>query len=118
MKALALLTLAVLSLAACKKDAPATTTPPDNNGGTDPGTTDPSACTADSDCVAVELECCDACNGGDAVGVHKDHVAAVTADSPRGRGECTDVACTEMACADWIPACDAGTCKLTRGTFD
>ncbi len=110
----AVLLLAILSLASCKKDPPPT--PPGNNGGD--GVADPYACTADADCVAVELECCDACNGGDAASVHRDHVDAVVADSPRGRGECAETACTEMACAEWVPTCEAGKCAIARGTFE
>jgi hypothetical protein len=110
--------LLALSLAACKKD-PAPTTPPDNNGGGgDPAPTDRAACEVSDDCVAVELQCCDGCNGGVAVAVHTHHAAVVAADSPRGRGECGDVACTEMACPEWIAACEDGTCTITRGSFE
>lgn len=116
MKLLSVLTLVVLSLAACKKDAAPTT--PANTGGDDPAAGDPYACSGDDDCVAVELQCCDACNGGEAVGVHRDHVDEVLADSPRGRGECTGVACTELGCADWIPSCQAGKCTIERGRLE
>lgn len=114
MRLLFALPIVMLSLAACKKDAPPPTEP-GNTGGDEPGASDPYACTSDAECVAVELDCCDACNGGEAVGVHQDHVDAVVADSPRGRGECTQTACTEMGCAEWIPSCDAGRCAIARG---
>lgn len=107
--------LIVIALAACKKDA-APTAPPDNGGG-DP-VADPYACTADEDCVAVELQCCDACNGGEAVGVHRDHAEAVRAESPAATGGCDDVACTLMACAPWEASCEAGKCTLARGAFE
>jgi len=116
MKLLAASFLVALALTACKKDPPATG--PDNTGGDDTAVDDRYACTVADDCVAVELGCCDACNGGEAVGVHQDHVDEVVADSPRGRGECQDMSCTEMGCAPWVPSCEAGTCAITRGSFE
>lgn len=105
-----------LALAACKKDAPANPTPPGNGGG-EP-VADIYACTADDDCVAVERGCCDECNGGEAVGAHKDHVEAAIAEGPRGRGECDEVqACTERGCAPWVATCQAGRCAIERGSF-
>jgi hypothetical protein len=116
MKLLSALTLAFVLLAGCQKaDAPSTI--PDNTGGGDPVVTDPYACAADDECVAVELECCDACNGGEAVGVHRDHVDEVAGESPRGQGACDGVACTKMACAPFVAACEAGKCTIARGTF-
>jgi hypothetical protein len=76
---------------------------------------DTSACQVDDDCVPVELECCDACNGGKAIAVAKDHVDEVMADSPRGRGECGETMCTEMGCAPWVASCHEGLCTLSRG---
>jgi hypothetical protein len=111
--------LLALSLVACKKDPAPTTPPPDNGGGGgDPEPTDTAACEVSDDCVAVELQCCDACNGGEAVAVHKDHADAVAADSPRGRGECGDIACTEMACPAWVASCEDGKCTIARGEFE
>lgn len=115
MKLSSIVLFVILALAGCKKD-PAPTTPPDNTGGGDP--TDPYACEVADDCVAVELACCDACNGGEAVGVHKDHADEVLADSPRGRGECEGTMCTEMGCAEWVPSCEAGKCTITRGSLE
>jgi len=123
MKHLAILTFVVLALTGCKKDAPSTTPDdPDDSGNTgggddDPVTSEVDACTADEDCVAVELECCDACNGGTAVSVHQDHVDEVVAASARGRGECAATMCTMMACAEWVPSCEAGRCTNTRGSL-
>jgi hypothetical protein len=129
MKHLTPLFLLALTVAACTKEAPPTTpdNPPDNGGdtgdvgnsggGDDPSQNDPYACEVAEDCVAVELECCDQCNGGKAVAVHKDHVDHVTADSPRGRGECANIACTKMACAPWETTCDGGTCGLKQGSW-
>lgn len=115
MKSIVLAALA-LALAGCPKDTPPPSGP--GNAGEGPTATDPYACTADEDCVAVELQCCDACNGGEAVGVHRDHAAAVLADSPGGRGACPDVACTEMACPPWVATCDGGRCAIARGSFE
>ena len=116
MKLLATFAL-LLSLAACKKDAPAPVTPPDNSGG-DP-VVDPYACSADDDCVAVERGCCDECNGGEAVGAHEDHVDEAMADGPQGRGECAALtACTRMGCAPWVATCQAGRCEIARGSFE
>ena len=70
------------------------------------------ACTADADCAVVELSCCDHCNGGTVVGVHKDHAADVRAEHvPPSR--CADVACTLMACAAAEPICRAGRCGIS-----
>lgn len=111
------LTLALFAFAACSKDAPPPSEPA-NTGSGEPAEVGPYACTADEDCVAVELQCCDACNGGEAVGVHRDQADVVLARSPVGQGACTDVACTEMACPPWIATCEAGKCAIARGSFD
>jgi hypothetical protein len=106
MKRVALLLL--VFLAACGPSSP-----PANPGNTGGGSFDErQACSADSDCVAVEVECCDQCNGGHAVGVHKDYLAEIRATYP---GECTDVACTEMACEAPKPFCSNSVCGLRFG---
>ena len=74
------------------------------------------SCTEPSDCVVVELGCCDACNGGFAVAVNTASAAQVRADHAQDCGE--GMACTEMACPDWVVTCDDGTCASERGTFD
>ncbi len=113
MKLLATLVILV-GLAACKKDAAPTAPGPVD----EPVATDPYACTADDDCVAVEIGCCDECNGGEAVGVHEDHADAVLADSPPGRGECEGTGCTKRGCAEWVPSCQAGQCEISRGSLE
>jgi hypothetical protein len=116
MTRLALLALCCASLAACKKEAPPTT--PGNTGGDDQEPIDVYACVADDECVAVELQCCDACNGGEIIGVNRGYVDLVLADTPRGRGECEGTACTKMACPPPVPACEAGKCVLRPGSFE
>lgn len=111
MKPVLALTFALVAITACKKEAAPPTTP------TEPAATDRAACTTDADCVAVELACCDACNGGEAVAVNKAHAEEAAAESAQHKGACTDVACTEMACAPWAPTCTAGTCTLARGAM-
>ncbi len=73
-------------------------------------------CTTEADCVAVELGCCDECNGGTAWAVNTSSVATVTAEYAE---DCsTPVACTEMGCAPWVVSCsDAGVCEMERGEF-
>lgn len=73
------------------------------------------ACTVDADCVAVELGCCDACNGGLAVAVNLDSESVVSAQFQ----EFCDpsVACTAMGCAPWVLSCPEGTCELERDTL-
>jgi hypothetical protein len=70
--------------------------------------TDWQACGADSDCVVVELGCCDHCNGGRVTAVNKefeDEAREEMAD------ECeADHPCTLMACAEEIAACEDGQC--------
>ena len=72
-------------------------------------------CTVAADCVAVELGCCDECNGGFAVAVNTDSVAAVTAEFAEVCG--VTQGCTEMGCPAWELSCDAGVCAMVRGTF-
>ena len=104
-----LLLLLLLVSAACGSSSP--TVPPSNTGG-GASFDERQACTADADCVAIELECCDQCNGGHAVGVHKDHLEEVRAAYTPS---CTDVACTEMWCEPPTAYCASGICGLRFG---
>jgi len=103
--------LAVMMLAACRKDAP----PP---GGPQPpgsGFDERQGCSVDADCVAVEIACCDHCNGGTVVGIHRDHAAEVR-KTYAPDSKCHDVACTEMACVEQpAPICRQGICGLRIG---
>lgn len=100
------LLLAILVLTACKKKGDDTAPPP-------PPTFDErQACGGDADCAVVEIECCDHCNGGTAVGVHKDHAADVRNEYVPA-GACADTACTLMACAPAEPICRAGRCGIS-----
>lgn len=72
------------------------------------------ACGADEDCAVVELECCDHCNGGTAVGVHKD-VAADVRKEYVPADVCEGKACTLMACPAAEPICRAGRCGVKVG---
>jgi hypothetical protein len=90
----------------------------DGNDSYPPGELDASftTCTQPTDCVVVELGCCDDCNGGLAVAVNNASAAEVEAAFSESCGNNT--ACTLMACADWEISCDAGTCAAVRGTFE
>jgi hypothetical protein len=119
-----LLPLAFLLLLAACKHGGTTPAPPNNGSGNGSGTgtgsgtaagTDPYACSVDDDCMAVELECCDACNGGKAVGVNKAHASEVGDHS--GKDSCEGVMCTEMACPPWVATCANGRCEIARGSF-
>lgn len=72
-------------------------------------------CSVAEDCVAVELGCCDACNGGFAVAVNTASADKVAQQFTETCG--ANWACTEMACPSWVLSCDAGTCAMERGTF-
>lgn len=64
-------------------------------------------CTADADCAAVEVGCCDHCNGGRVVSVvTKQAKAARTRYRPR---RCPE-ACTELGCAAAEAVCVEGKC--------
>jgi hypothetical protein len=65
------------------------------------------ACTTDEDCQAVEMGCCDHCNGGWVLGVNN---ASVEAARAKYRTGCTDMACTELGCGGVKGACREGAC--------
>ncbi len=68
------------------------------------------SCVADADCVPVETECCDHCNGGGLVAVNRDHQDEADAALPAD--ECLAVACTEMGCAPGEAECRDGACAI------
>jgi hypothetical protein len=112
MKTLILSVITVMALAACSKEKAAPTAPePPPTSEFD----ERQACTADADCEAVEVACCDHCNGGTVVGIHRDHVADVRQTYVPG-DKCDGVACTKMACAEQpVPFCKDGVCALRTG---
>lgn len=68
------------------------------------------SCTADAECVAVELGCCDSCNGGRVVAV-----ASASADEVRRRYHetgCAEFACNLLACRPTVVSCQAGQCVV------
>jgi len=70
-------------------------------------------CIVPADCEAVEVGCCDECNGGTAYAVASDQVDAVLESYAE---DCrAGVDCTEMACGSWVVSCIAGTCSMARG---
>lgn len=102
--------LALVVLMACNK--PASTTPPSSGGGQ---FDERQACSVDADCVPVEIECCDHCNGGTVVGIHRDHAAEVRR-TYAGHDECAEVACTLMACVEQpTGVCRQGVCGVKVG---
>lgn len=105
-----MLLLAIVMVAGCKK--PATEAPPSNGGGE---FDERQACSVDADCVPVEIECCDHCNGGTVVGIHRDHAADVRR-TYAGPEECAEVACTLMACVEQPTGiCRQGICGVSVG---
>ena len=68
------------------------------------------ACEADAECSAVELDCCDYCNGGTAVAVRRDAVGALR--DRFMRLPCNLTECTDLACAPLSARCAGGTCTL------
>lgn len=111
------LVLLAALLASCAR--PAAPPPSNTGGGAGGGDFDErQACSADGDCAAVEIECCDHCNGGFVVGVHRDHADEVrrTYAPPE---ECAGVACTEMACLEQpVAYCARGVCGLRVGSSE
>ena len=67
------------------------------------------ACTVDKDCVAVELDCCDHCNGGRVLGVHRDFATDVRKEQAPA-SECGMAKCTKMACIEQ----PVGICRQQR----
>jgi hypothetical protein len=97
-----LIAIAAASLFACKRAAPAE--PPVSK------TFDErQACTADADCAVVDVGCCDHCNGGTAVGVHRDFAV----DLRRAPTDCRTTGCTKMACSAAEPICRQGRCGVS-----
>jgi hypothetical protein len=72
------------------------------------------ACTVDDDCAVVQIECCDACNGGTAVGVHKDYAKDVRKEYVPA-GACDGKVCTLMACPEPQAICRSGRCGVKIG---
>jgi hypothetical protein len=70
------------------------------------------ACTADADCAVVEIECCDHCNGGTALGVARDTAADIRAEYA-GPAECKATACTLMACSAPVAICRQQRCGIS-----
>lgn len=71
-------------------------------------------CAAPDECQVVEFGCCDACNGGEARAIRKDH-----ADEARRRYQesCAfGVTCTLVACAPLRATCTDGRCALAQDT--
>jgi hypothetical protein len=82
------------------------------------------ACRADADCQAIEMDCCDHCNGGWVVAVNRAHVARATStyhaacDSyerpqPDGSIAFCGPSCTEVACGPIGQRCAGGRCTWT-----
>lgn len=66
------------------------------------------ACAVAADCAAVEVMCCDHCNGGKAVAANKAFSTEVKA--ALGPKSCDTVACTEKGCAPVQTDCHLGKC--------
>jgi len=71
------------------------------------------ACAQPADCSAVEIACCDHCNGGKLMAANTSYAAEVKAMF--GAKNCAGVACTLMACA-FPPTveCQAGQCAIGK----
>ncbi|MFZ4579779.1 MAG: hypothetical protein ACOYOB_15420 [Myxococcota bacterium] len=73
-----------------------------------PDATSHRACAQNSDCVAVETQCCDHCNGGEAIAMNAKY-ADLYKKPP---SECNQVACTEMACSPVAVDCVDDQCEI------
>lgn len=66
------------------------------------------ACSADADCYALPLSCCDACNGGAIGAFHNKFVE--TAKPLVVPKKCASVSCGTQPCGSPIAVCEAGQC--------
>ncbi|MCA9566573.1 MAG: hypothetical protein KC656_01980 [Myxococcales bacterium] len=73
-------------------------------------------CEQPSDCVVVELGCCDACNGGTAVSVRADRRDEVVDTYAETCGAST--ACTLIGCGALYATCVDSTCGMEREAID
>jgi len=83
----------------------------DAGGPVDAGGPDPTQwtnCEINKDCVAVEVGCCDHCNGGKLMSFNKKF--ADVAKAKHQEKPCKNKACTEKGCAAPVALCDKGTC--------
>jgi hypothetical protein len=107
----------VLALAACSQRAMHSSTVDDRVPLPDEWVT----CTTTADCVAIEMGCCDHCNGGWVLGVNTAHAARATSayharcDSsehanPDGTMSFCGPSCTEVGCGGIRGACIARKC--------
>ena len=101
--------LAVAAMSGCPSKNPSGPGTPPNPG---PGFDERQACAVDSDCAVVEIECCDHCNGGTAVGVHRDSADEITAQY-RPEAKCKGAVCTEMACMPAQAICRQQRCGVS-----
>ncbi len=72
-------------------------------------TADQLTCDADSDCVALELGCCNHCNGGRVLAVNKQGAKEFAAHK---QAPCDDFVCTRKMCRPEKVRCAQGTCRL------
>jgi hypothetical protein len=70
------------------------------------------ACTTDGECVAIEIACCDHCNGGALLSINRAHEAQAV-ERYRAR-DCGETMCTQMACFGPDAVCREGACTLER----
>ena len=69
------------------------------------------ACSQDSDCAAVEIGCCDHCNGGKVLAARTDHIGEV--QTAFGAKACAGTGCTMRYCSGpAIPLCQQGQCAV------
>jgi len=102
----------VVAVAACGKSSSAPATP-SNTG--DHVFDERQGCSVDADCVVVEIECCDHCNGGTIVGVHRDSAAEIRRTYTPA-SECQSIACTKMACVEPpVAICRRDICGVRVG---
>ncbi len=70
-------------------------------------------CAEDSDCVVVELGCCDECNGGLAVATNAQSAGQVQDTFSERCGR--EFGCTLIGCGPLTAECDVDTCTLGGG---
>ena len=70
------------------------------------------ACTTSSDCIAINIDCCDLCNGGTAMPLNKAHAEQAVAKllTPK---DCSSASCGDVPCDLPPTICHEGKCAFS-----
>lgn len=70
------------------------------------------ACSTSSECVAINIDCCDLCNGGTAMPLNKAHASEAIAKllTPK---DCSSASCGDVPCDLPPTICHEGKCAFS-----